>query len=1029
MKSSNKTNYFFGAVLLIISAIFTVSLTLQALDFGVTGPGRNNILYYLGDMLFSVYGFSSILIPLFLFLAGISNFATVWTSKKTMLLITALIPFFTSVFTEKICLSIIEVDSSDVGIKIAITAVTGLMLIIIEIVGALVIAEKINEKLFKSKTNTNKPNFSFEDETENQTEPETDVENIISEPVHQEEPSIFDDALSSVQIETETPVEKTDEVPQNPASIITQEEYAALTVQDDELFDDPLDETQEEFSDLEWPNLPPQPDSLPPEYNDDSAIDLDDPALEFPPKDEDLNNEILEEKDLEIDLDLDIDFANEDENEKEEETPYSTAAFIDSFAQNKSPYSSGISIHGEPQLNVEEDDLDDDFENSVPEKKKETYSSVISLVDDDEISDDDYDESFEIDEILNENNDDFEFDSEETEEFEEEAEEPISDIFDQISQAEAEEDFSDNDDLENEEIDIFDEEIESNEDEFEINEEEENLVEDDEDSSEVANYSISDVFSEMENDIKEDLLKNQSSSSAQASNLTKDELTDFFNAQQVENTPPVSKQIEANPPKTNRAAPKRPYVIPSNLLTAYENDPYWIIDEQTKSAAVQLTKTLAEFNIEAQIVGIKKGPVVTMFEILPATGVKLSKIVTLQDNIALSLAANSVRIVAPIPGKSAVGIEVPNKVRSIVGFREIIEQDVPEYKKMAIPVVLGKDILGKTQLIDLVKTPHMLIAGATGSGKSVCVNSIILSILYKRSYKDVKLILIDPKVVELKLYNNIPHLLTPVITDPKRAFQALQYCICEMERRYALLDSMAVRDIANYNKKIEEQNICTEKLPYIVVIIDEFADLMATTGKELENIVARLAAKSRAAGIHLVLATQRPSVNVITGLIKSNIPTRIAFMVTSRTDSQIIIDKAGAEKLLGRGDMLFASAVEPAHVRIQGTFVSDSEVENVVDYVKTLGEPDYIDDEIFVEDDDSDNENVDLFGNPAIGDDPLYDQALEIVVQAGKASASYIQRRLKIGYNRAARLVEEMEERGIVGPANGSKAREIIHIP
>ena len=749
--------------------------------------------------------------------------------------------------------------------------------------------------------------------------------------------------------------------------------------------------------------------------------------MEFPPKDEDFNDEILEEKDLEIDLDLDIDFANEDENEKEE-TPYSTAAFIDSFAQNKSPYSSGISIHGEPQLNVEEDDLDDDFENSVPEKKKETYSSVISLVDDDEISDDDYDESFEIDEILNENNDDFEFDSEETEEFEE-AEEPISDIFDQISQAEAEENFSDNDDLENEEIDIFDEEIESDEDEIKINDEEENFVEDDEDSSEVANYSISDVFSEMENDIKEGLLKNQNSSSAQASNLTKDELTDFFNAQQVENTPPVSKQIEANPPKTNRAAPKRPYVIPSNLLTAYENDPYWIIDEQTKSAAVQLTKTLAEFNIEAQIVGIKKGPVVTMFEILPATGVKLSKIVTLQDNIALSLAANSVRIVAPIPGKSAVGIEVPNKVRSIVGFREIIEQDVPEYKKMAIPVVLGKDILGKTQLIDLVKTPHMLIAGATGSGKSVCVNSIILSILYKRSYKDVKLILIDPKVVELKLYNNIPHLLTPVITDPKRAFQALQYCICEMERRYALLDSMAVRDIANYNKKIEEQNICTEKLPYIVVIIDEFADLMATTGKELENIVARLAAKSRAAGIHLVLATQRPSVNVITGLIKSNIPTRIAFMVTSRTDSQIIIDKAGAEKLLGRGDMLFASAVEPAHVRIQGTFVSDSEVENVVDYVKTLGEPDYIDDEIFVEDDDSDNENVDLFGNPAIGDDPLYDQALEIVVQAGKASASYIQRRLKIGYNRAARLVEEMEERGIVGPANGSKPREIIHIP
>ena len=403
-----------------------------------------------------------------------------------------------------------------------------------------------------------------------------------------------------------------------------------------------------------------------------------------------------------------------------------------------------------------------------------------------------------------------------------------------------------------------------------------------------------------------------------------------------------------------------------------------------------------------------------MFEILPAPGVKLSKIVALQDNIALSLAAQSVRIVAPIPGKQAVGIEVPNRNRSVVGFREIIEMDLPEWKKMAVPVVLGKDILGKAQLIDLVKTPHMLIAGATGSGKSVCVNSLILSILYKRSFEDVKMILVDPKVVELKLYNNIPHLLTPVITEPKKALQALQWCLCEMERRYALLDSMGVRDISNYNAKIKEQKICTEKLPYIVVIIDEFADLMATSGKELENIVARLTAMSRAVGIHLVLATQRPSVNVITGLIKANIPTRIAFMVASRTDSNIIIDTVGAEKLLGRGDMLYASAVDPAPIRIQA--------------VKDYGEPDYIDEEIFVEDDDEDAAR-DLFGEPMSDDDPLYDQALEIVVQSGKASASYIQRRLKIGYNRAARLVEEMEERGIVGPANGSKPREVIHIP
>ena len=512
-----------------------------------------------------------------------------------------------------------------------------------------------------------------------------------------------------------------------------------------------------------------------------------------------------------------------------------------------------------------------------------------------------------------------------------------------------------------------------------------------------------------------------------ATNLTKDELSDFFNAQQAENTP-KTKEIAANPPKTNRASKKGPYVIPSDLLTAYKDDKYWIIDDATKQASLNLKQTLAEFNIEADITGIKKGPVVTMFEILPAPGVKLSKIVALQDNIALSLAAQSVRIVAPIPGKQAVGIEVPNRNRSVVGFREIIEMDLPEWKKMAVPVVLGKDILGKAQLIDLVKTPHMLIAGATGSGKSVCVNSLILSILYKRSFEDVKMILVDPKVVELKLYNNIPHLLTPVITEPKKALQALQWCLCEMERRYALLDSMGVRDISNYNAKIKEQKICTEKLPYIVVIIDEFADLMATSGKELENIVARLTAMSRAVGIHLVLATQRPSVNVITGLIKANIPTRIAFMVASRTDSNIIIDTVGAEKLLGRGDMLYASAVDPAPIRIQGTFVSDQEVENVVTAVKDYGEPDYIDEEIFVEDDDEDAAR-DLFGEPMSDDDPLYDQALEIVVQSGKASASYIQRRLKIGYNRAARLVEEMEERGIVGPANGSKPREVIHVP
>ena len=468
-----------------------------------------------------------------------------------------------------------------------------------------------------------------------------------------------------------------------------------------------------------------------------------------------------------------------------------------------------------------------------------------------------------------------------------------------------------------------------------------------------------------------------------------------------------------------------PYKIPTDgLLNQFEDQKYWIIDEKTNEAANFLKETLKEFKIEAEVTGIRKGPVVTMFEILPAPGVKLSKIVALQDNIALRLAASSVRIVAPIPGKRAVGIEVPNANRATVTFRELIEQNLPEYKKMAVPVVLGKDIQGEAQLLDIAKTPHLLIAGSTGSGKSVCVNSIILSILYKRSPQEVKMILVDPKIVELKLYNDIPHLLTPVITEPKKALQSLQYCLCEMERRYALLDGLGVRDIINYNKRVEERHIATEKLPYIVVIIDEFADLMATTGKELESTIARLCAMSRAVGIHLVLATQRPSIDVITGLIKANIPTRIAFMVASKMDSRIIIDQVGAEKLLGRGDMLYASATDPFPVRIQGTFVSDQEVENVVEYVKGYGEPEYIDEEIFVETEDDEMSDPGLFGG---GEDPLYNKALEIVMQAGKASASYLQRRLSIGYNRAARLIEDMEARGIIGPANGSKPREIIH--
>ncbi len=484
--------------------------------------------------------------------------------------------------------------------------------------------------------------------------------------------------------------------------------------------------------------------------------------------------------------------------------------------------------------------------------------------------------------------------------------------------------------------------------------------------------------------------------------------------------------IADNPPKPKSSGRRRKYEVPvAGVLADYPDADFASIDESTRKAAEVLEQTLKEFKIEAKVTGIRKGPVITMFELLPSPGVKISRIVNLQDNIALRLAASRVRIVAPIPGKHAVGIEVPNKKRAIVSFSSLVESEEFQDSDASIPVILGKDISGGSQVIDLTRTPHLLIAGATGSGKSVCVNSLIGSILYSRTPQQVKMIMVDPKIVELKLYNDIPHLLTPVITEPKRAIQALQWCLYEMERRYSLLDSQGVRDIKTFNKRVKDRKLATEPLPYIVVVVDEFADLMVTSGKELEGIVARLAAMSRAIGIHLVLATQRPSVDVITGLIKANFPSRIAFMVAGKTDSRIIIDTMGAEKLLGRGDMLFTSAWDPFPSRMQGAFLAEEEVERLSDFVKTLGEPDYIDEEMFVDDDEEEEFHLES----SSGDDPMYEKALEIVVSSRKASASYIQRRLKVGYNRAARLVEEMERRGIVGPPNGSKPRDLIHVP
>jgi DNA segregation ATPase FtsK/SpoIIIE-like protein len=470
--------------------------------------------------------------------------------------------------------------------------------------------------------------------------------------------------------------------------------------------------------------------------------------------------------------------------------------------------------------------------------------------------------------------------------------------------------------------------------------------------------------------------------------------------------------------------PARRYGLPiKGLLKDYPDGEYWEIDAETRRSSEILKHTLEEFKITAEVTGIRKGPVITMFEVLPSPGVKISRIVNLADNIALRLAASRVRIVAPIPGKHAVGIEVPNKKRAIVSFKEMISLPAFQESRMEIPIALGKDISGEAQIIDLTQTPHVLIAGATGSGKSVCVNSIISSILYSKSPADVRFLLIDPKIVELKAYNDIPHLLTPVITEPKRAFQALQYCIEEMERRYSMLDYSGARDIRSYNRKAAKLKLTIQKIPYWVVIVDEFADLIATTGKEMEAVLARLAAMARAVGIHLVLATQRPSIDVITGLIKANIPSRIAFMVAGKFDSRIIIDAVGAEKLLGQGDMLFSPSWNPVPVRIQGTYLSEEEIEAITAHARTLGEPEYVDEEMFFEEEGEGGYE----GNGA--DDPLMDKALEIVMAAGKASASYLQRRLKVGYNRAARLVEEMERMGIVGPAQGSKPRDILHVP
>jgi len=432
--------------------------------------------------------------------------------------------------------------------------------------------------------------------------------------------------------------------------------------------------------------------------------------------------------------------------------------------------------------------------------------------------------------------------------------------------------------------------------------------------------------------------------------------------------------------------------------------------------AKRLESTLMNFGVEAKVIEVSKGPAITMYEMSLSPGVKVSKVNALSDDIALALAASQVRIIAPIPGKSAIGIEIPNKDTTMVSFREVLESQ--EYKKAEskLSIGLGKDITGRVVIGDLAKMPHLLVAGATGSGKSVCINTMIQSILYHSTPEDVKLLMIDPKVVELSHYNGIPHLILPVVTDPKKASIALNWAVQEMTNRYRLFADTGVKEIKSYQKKAKE-NPDMAPMPYIVVIIDELADLMMVAPNQVEDAICRLAQMARAAGIHLIVATQRPSVDVITGLIKANIPSRIAFAVSSQVDSRTILDGSGAEKLLGRGDMLFHPVGANKPIRIQGAFVSDEEVEKIVEFIKNQVDDVEYQTEIL------DQETAeDGFGE---ADEHLMD-AIGLVVDTQQASISMLQRKFRLGYNRAARLVDQMEERGIVGPSMGSKPREVL---
>ena len=470
----------------------------------------------------------------------------------------------------------------------------------------------------------------------------------------------------------------------------------------------------------------------------------------------------------------------------------------------------------------------------------------------------------------------------------------------------------------------------------------------------------------------------------------------------------------------------------------YEYPPVELLSKGNKKAlkggakaltdvATRLQKTLYSFGVQAKVENVSVGPAITRYELKPAEGVRVSKIANLADDIALNLAAETIRIEAPIPGKQAVGIEVPNAEKETVHFRDVVESDEFQDAKSKLSVALGKDVAGNMAIADIAKMPHALIAGATGSGKSVCINTIITSIIYKAKPSEVKFVMVDPKVVELSVYNGIPHLLIPVVTDPKKAAGALAWAVQEMDNRYNIFAQKGVRDLKGYNALAEKEE-GMGKLPQIVIIIDELADLMMVAAKEVEDSICRLAQKARAAGMHLIIATQRPSVDVITGIIKANVPTRIAFSVSSQVDSRTILDQVGAEKLLGKGDMLFYPSGASKPSRVQGAFVSDDEVEKIVSFVKSNGEATYNEDilESIENNNKTDKELAAETGDPDDDTDPFLMEAIEVVVETGQASTSFIQRRFKVGYARAGRIIDQMEERGVISGYQGSKPRQVL---